>query len=87
MGTVRPYDPRWVALRKFVLRRDRFLCQIRGPRCTRHATQVDHIVPVCFGGSNNPNNLRAACAVCNQGRRPARVLEWQPKGSWLEPEE
>lgn len=50
---------------KAVLDRDRHLCRIQGPRCTRDATQVDHIVARADGGSDDFSNLRAACAACN----------------------
>lgn len=55
----------WQTLRAMVLDRDGRLCQIRGPRCKRRASQVDHIVPLAHGGSNELSNLRAACATCN----------------------
>jgi len=64
-------DPRlttsaYRALRLAVLDRDRWLCQMRGPRCTRYATEVDHIVARADGGSVwDTTNLRAACRACN----------------------
>lgn len=56
----------WRRLRRAVLDRDLGLCQIKGPRCTRYATEVDHIVPRVDGGAVfDPANLRAACKACN----------------------
>lgn len=53
-----------------VLERDGYRCQIRGPKCTVHANDVDHIVSRKDGGPLlDPNNMRAACAPCNRGRR------------------
>ena len=53
-------------LAKWVLERDRHLCQIRGPHCTTYATCVDHIQPRADGGDvHDPSNLRAACRTCN----------------------
>ena len=53
-------------IRLYVLDRDRHICQIRGPRCTYFATDVDHIVARADGGDVwNPANLRAACRHCN----------------------
>lgn len=53
-------------LRLAVLDRDRWLCQIRGPRCTQRATEVDHIVARADGGDVwDTTNLRAACRACN----------------------
>jgi len=37
---------------------------------------VDHIVPQCYGGNNNVENLRPACSVCNtkRGERINKVV-------------
>jgi 5-methylcytosine-specific restriction endonuclease McrA len=52
-----------------ILARDSHACQIRGPRCTGVATQVDHVVALADGGAHlDPLNLRAACATCSRGR-------------------
>ena len=59
----------WRALRQVILGRDRWQCQIHGPRCTGAATEVDHIVARADGGDVwDTTNLRAACATCNRGR-------------------
>ncbi|WP_107984223.1 HNH endonuclease signature motif containing protein [Rhodococcus sp. OK519] len=52
-------------VRRFVLHRDGYMCRIRGDRCTGRAAEVDHIVPVSRGGTDDPTNLRAACKACN----------------------
>jgi 5-methylcytosine-specific restriction enzyme A len=70
----RYWTPEWKALRRWVLRRDREMCQIRGPKCTHHATEADHIVSVADGGDFfDPANLRAACRPCNAGRGAERT--------------
>ena len=54
------------ALRRYVLERDGWACQIRGPRCLGYATEVDHIVARADGGDvYDPRNMRAACRPCN----------------------
>jgi 5-methylcytosine-specific restriction enzyme A len=61
-------SPPWRRLRLAILDRDRWTCQIGGPRCTHTATTVDHIVARADGGDCwNPANLRAACRPCNSG--------------------
>jgi 5-methylcytosine-specific restriction endonuclease McrA len=45
-----------------VLSRDRWLCQINGPGCTRPATDVDHIKR---GDDHSRQNLRAVCPTCH----------------------
>jgi 5-methylcytosine-specific restriction protein A len=55
----------WQLTRVKVLQRDRHTCQIRGPRCLVTASQVDHVVPVYRGGTDDMGNLRAVCIPCH----------------------
>lgn len=56
-------------IRQRVFERDGWQCQIRMPeRCTGVATQIDHILGYAAGGTNDLNNLRAACRACNAKR-------------------
>lgn len=48
-----------------ILRRDGHACQIRGPRCTGRATEVDHRIPLAAGGPDTAANKQAACANCH----------------------
>ena len=69
----RNYDHAWQQMRFAILERDRWQCQIHGPRCKTVATQADHIIPLSEGGRRlDPDNLRAACAPCNIGRQNTR---------------
>ncbi|WP_038516710.1 HNH endonuclease [Amycolatopsis japonica] len=52
-------------IRPKVLERDRYVCQIKGQGCTRHATDVDHVTP---GDDHSLANLRAVCSTCH-GRK------------------
>ncbi|MYC32126.1 MAG: HNH endonuclease [Chloroflexi bacterium] len=72
----------WRQIRERILKRDQHRCQIRGPGCTGRATQVDHIRPLKWGGSNDPGNLRAACAHCNLSRAP-RQRGAEPSKAWI----
>ncbi|HEY3400251.1 MAG TPA: HNH endonuclease [Geothrix sp.] len=71
-------------LERRVMRRDHYLCQYEG--CQRKATTVDHVVPLCQGGSTTWQNLVGCCLSCNQikgGRTPDQagmILKRQPKG-------
>jgi hypothetical protein len=42
---------------------------VEGPRGNPRQKQLDHIVPLCVGGSHTRGNVRVICASCNQ-RRP-----------------
>ena len=71
----------WRRFRLAVLARDGYRCQVQGPNCTVHATQVDRIVPVTQDPSRffDPSKCRAARRSCNAhgphlqsaNRRPA----------------
>lgn len=62
------------ALRLWVLDRDRHLCRVGGPTCTRVATEVDHVIARADGGAVfDPDNMRAACSACNAWRAVMRT--------------
>jgi 5-methylcytosine-specific restriction endonuclease McrA len=72
-------SPRWKATRLYVLHRDRWLCQIRGPKCNHFATEVDHVEARADGGDMfDPSNLRAACKSCNGWRAAKRTNAQRP---------
>lgn len=48
-----------------ILARDGHRCRYCG---SAHELQIDHVVPVVAGGSNDPTNLVAACRICNNGK-------------------
>lgn len=49
-----------------VLRRDNYTC--RYCRSVENELTVDHVTPVALGGSDDPDNLVAACKDCNSGK-------------------
>lgn len=54
-------DGRWKKLRLQILNRDAWTCSY----CGGEANEVDHIIPLKRGGSDDPDNLTAACRTCN----------------------
>lgn len=54
------------AVRKRVLARDGYLCQLGYAGCTTDAVEVDHIVPVSEHGTNRMDNLQAVCKECHK---------------------
>jgi len=56
------------ALRFQVLRRDGFTCQYCGRTPPEVKLQVDHVVPWSAGGTNQIENIKTACEVCNLGK-------------------
>lgn len=51
-----------------VFKRDKFSCQYCGRSAPDVVLEVDHIVPVSEGGSNDIMNLVTACRDCNRGK-------------------
>lgn len=68
-GVVRePIDTR---LRAEILRRDSYRCVHcgRNPEEDNIQLEVDHIIPVEWGGKTEPENLQTLCRECNQGKK------------------
>ena len=63
----------WRQTQAMVLYRDAYRCQL----CDRAAVEVDHIVPVLDGGTDDPANLRPLCHECHASRcfRASVVLD------------
>ena len=51
-----------------VFKRDLFVCQYCGHKPPAVVLEVDHIIAVADGGSNEPHNLITACFDCNRGK-------------------
>ena len=63
----RRYDTSyWRKVRKQCLERDYYTCHYCG---VEEATTADHIIPISKGGTDQLENLVAACNKCNSGKR------------------
>lgn len=60
--------PDWESIRRRILRRDGWVCQIGSAGCLREASDVDHIVR---GSDHSDSNLRAACSRCHNSKSSA----------------
>lgn len=60
-----------------VLKRDGFRCRYCGATPDQRLLQVDHIVPVVDGGTDDIINLVTSCQPCNSGKAH-KGLESQP---------
>lgn len=69
----------WKRIREAVLARDGHTCGYCGGQ--GEATQVDHIIPVSKGGSNELHNLIACCARCNRLKSDHTLMRVQ----WINP--
>ncbi len=67
--------PAWRAVRRTVLIRDGYLCQLRiARRCQGTANSVDHTIrPEDGGAFYDPTNLKASCVPCNTAKRNREV--------------
>ena len=80
---------RWKKLRRQILERDNYECQLRRTGCTTVASAVDHIESPREGGAFfDPANLRAACTHCNSsrgaayGNRKRQLANYRPSRDW-----
>lgn len=51
-----------------VFARDAFTCQYCGRQPPSVVLEVDHIIPVVDGGTDDNANLRTSCFTCNRGK-------------------
>lgn len=51
-----------------IFKRDKFTCQYCGSRPPDVVLNIEHILPVSGGGTNDPLNLTTACWDCNIGK-------------------
>jgi 5-methylcytosine-specific restriction protein A len=56
----------WSRIKRVVLRRDGWRCQLKLAGCVSRASEVDHEVPSFEGGTDELSNLRAACEPCHR---------------------
>ena len=55
-------------LRHEVFKRDNYRCRECGATNKETTLEIDHIVPVSKGGTNNINNLQTLCKACNRAK-------------------
>jgi len=55
-------------LRFEVFKRDNFTCQYCSAKPPKVPLEIDHIIPVIKGGTNDDYNLITACFDCNRGK-------------------
>lgn len=60
-----PISPK---LRFDVLRRDKYVCQYCGACGPDVELEVDHVIPVSRGGTDDIDNLKTTCFDCNRGK-------------------
>lgn len=69
----RDHLPRnWAVLRRRILDRDHWTCQLRDPGCTLQASEVDHLGD---RDDHRPAMLRAACHHCHAARTAAQGVD------------
>lgn len=57
-----------------IFKRDKFTCQYCGKMSPDVVLEIDHIKPVCDGGTNDELNLITSCFECNRGKGK-RILD------------
>lgn len=66
-------------LRFEIFKRDKFTCRYCGRTSPEVILEIDHIIPVSEGGTDDPENLVTSCYECNRGKG-ATLLEEIPLG-------
>lgn len=58
-----------------VLKRDSFTCQYCGAKAPDVLLEVDHIIPVAEGGTDDVINLITSCRDCNRGKGKRQLTD------------
>lgn len=58
-----------------IFKRDKFTCQYCGRMAPDVVLEIDHIKPVCEGGTNGDLNLITSCFDCNRGKGKNKISE------------
>ena len=69
--------PEWVGVRTRIFARDDYTCQYCGARGV--PLECDHVFPISKGGSNEDDNLVAACVPCNRSKGAKTPEQWKGK--------
>lgn len=73
------------AVRKQIMVRDNWQCQIQGPNCLGNATEADHRINHASGGSDDASNGQAVCKPCHDAKTQGERLKGQQKRSRKRP--
>ena len=57
------------SVRQYIYQRDNYQCQNCGQTQTETILNIDHIIPLAKGGSNDMSNLQTLCQTCNQNKK------------------
>ena len=57
------------SVRQYIYQRDKFQCQSCGQTQIETKLNIDHIIPLAKGGSNDMSNLQTLCQTCNQNKK------------------
>jgi len=66
--TKRTTGRRWVAIRARVLSANPLCAHCKRAGIVRAATEVDHVVPLTKGGTDQHDNLQALCSECHSAK-------------------
>lgn len=61
-----------------VFARDNFTCRYCGRTSDEAKLEIDHLIPVCEGGTNDDANLVTACFDCNRGKAGIKIEKAAP---------
>lgn len=65
-------------LRFSIFARDSFTCRYCGRQSDSVELQIDHLIPICKGGTNDESNLVTSCVPCNQGKSGIKLDQAAP---------
>ena len=82
MGVKNNRSPISGSLRYEIIAKSRGICAACGVTSRTRPLDVDHIVPVNVGGTNDPSNLQVLCSRCNRQKRDrdkTNFVQWHKR--------
>lgn len=70
-------------VRKYIIKRDGFICKYCGEKLNLKTHTIDHILPVAHGGTEHPDNLVMCCAGCNRRAKDNKFDSFESKQEYL----
>ncbi|MEA5537290.1 HNH endonuclease [Crocosphaera sp. XPORK-15E] len=67
--TKTPRIPIPKSVRDYIFQRDNYQCKSCGKKQQETILNIDHIIPLAKGGSNDMSNLQTLCQPCNQQKK------------------
>lgn len=68
----------WKAIQEYIYSKEGGVCQYCGKSLGKTYT-IDHIIPLCHGGTHDESNLRLSCYPCNKFKGSRNIPQFRKR--------